>query len=154
DRDGNIITVDEGLSTGFNVDVMNYLREELGFKGAISTDWGVISNPGSFVNTGWGTHGEEFMADWAVDVPDEALTEEILEEQRLAMAQRVFVLMVNGMDMFGGLNEMQPVVGGDWTENRTEEQGGAITVYDVDGAYQMWERAYELGNLDIDARTR
>lgn len=154
DRDGNIITVDEGLSTGYNVDIMNYLRQDLGFEGAIVTDWNVTSNPGGFSYPGWGTHGEEFMAEWAVNVPDEALIEEILEEQRLAMAQRIFVLMVNGMDMFGGLNVMQPVVGGDWTETRTEEQGGPITVYNVDGAYQMWERAYELGNLDLDARTR
>jgi len=153
DREGNIINVEGGIATGFNVDVMNFLRQELGFEGAIVTDWGVTNNPGGFINTGWGTHGEEFIAEWAL-VDNEDLTEEILEEQRLAMAQRIFVLLVNGMDMFGGLNVMQPVIGGDWTQNRPEDQGGAVTVYGVDGAWQMWERAYELGNVDIDARTR
>ena len=153
DRDGNIINVDEGTSTGFNVDVMNFLRQDLDFQGAIVTDWAVTNNPGGFMNTGWGTHGEEFIADWAI-VSGENLTEESLEEQRLAIAQRIFVLLVNGMDMFGGLNEMQPVIGGDWTQNRPEDQGGPMTVYNVDGAYQMWQRAYELGNLDINARAR
>ena len=152
DRDGNIINVPGGLSTGFNVDVMNFLRQNLGFEGAIVTDWAVTNNPG-FLNTGWGTLGEEFLAPWAI-VPAADLTPEILEEQRLAIGQRVFVLLVNGTDMFGGLNFMQPVAGGDWTQNRPEDQGGPITVYNVDGAFQMWQRAYELGNLPIDARTR
>jgi len=154
DRDGNIINVEGGISTGFNIDVMNFLRQNLGFEGAIVTDWAVTNNPGGFLNTGWGTHGEEFIADWARGISPADLTEEILEEQRLSMAQRIFVLLVNGMDMFGGLSEMQPVVGGDWTQSRTEEQGGPITVYGVDGAFQMWQRAYELGNLPIDARAR
>jgi len=153
DRDGNIIAVDGGISTGFNVDVMNFLRQDLGFEGAIVTDWAVTNNPGGFLATGWGTHGDEFIADWAI-VPAADLTPEILEEQRLAIAQRIFVLLVNGMDMFGGLNVMQPVVGGDWTQNRPPDQGGPITAYNVDGAFQMWQRAYELGNLPIDARTR
>ena len=156
DRDGNIIYIEGGLSTGYNVDVMNFLRQNLGFEGAIVTDWAVTNNPGGFLNTGWGTHGEEFIADWAwgPGTGGADLTEEILEEQRLSMAQRIFVLLVNGMDKFGGLNQMQPVVGGDWTQNRPEDQGGPITVYNVDGAFQMWQRAYELGNLPIDARTR
>jgi len=154
DREGNIIAVDGGISTGFNVDVMNFLRQDLGFEGAIVTDWAVTNNPGGFLATGWGTHGDEFIADWAWGMPAAEITEEILEEQRLAMAQRIFVLLVNGMDMFGGLNVMQPVIGGDWTQNRPPDQGGPITVYGVDGAFQMWQRAYELGNLPIDARTR
>ena len=153
DREGNIIYVPGGIATGFNVDVMNFLRQNLGFEGAIVTDWGVTSNPGGFINTGWGTHGEEFIAEWAI-VSNDDLTEEILEEQRLAMAQRIFVLLVNGMDMFGGLNVMQPIIGGDWTQNRPADQGGPITAYNVDGAFQMWQRAYELGNLSIDARAR
>jgi beta-glucosidase len=49
---------------------------------------------------------------------------------------------------------MQPVVGGTHTQNRTPENGGPIVVENIEGAFQMWQRAYELGNLDIDARTR
>ena len=153
DREGNIIHVAEGLSTGFNVDVMNFLRQNLGFEGAIVTDWAVTNHPG-MLNTGWGTHGPEFVAEWAI-IPSAAyLTPEILEEQRLGIAQRIFVQLVNGNDKFGGLNQMQPVIGGDWTQNRTEAQGGPVTAYNIDGAFQMWQRAYELGNLPIDARTR
>ena len=84
------------------------LREQ--YEGVIISDWNVtdsVSDPGSTSGTGWGV---------------ESLTE----------ADRHYALLRTGHDMFGGNNDVEPVL----------------------AAFDLWQEDFEAGNNDVDAQTR
>ncbi|RLK48125.1 glycoside hydrolase family 3 N-terminal domain-containing protein [Microbacterium telephonicum] len=83
DGEGNPLFGDEAVGTAYNEETLSYIRDEIGFEGAIVTDWGVMSAPGdegAFIATGWGAEGTD-------------------------PAERYYTVLKNGVDMFGGVND-------------------------------------------------
>ncbi|MDO4900608.1 glycoside hydrolase family 3 N-terminal domain-containing protein [Actinomyces sp.] len=76
------------------------------------------------------------VTDWGVTRattdPDDPVIATGWGAENLSVEQRHFEIIKNGTDMFGGNNDAAPVL----------------------AAYDMWQSAYEAGDLDIDARTR
>jgi beta-glucosidase len=105
DADGE--PIGDRFGTAFDSYRMGQLRNDMGFDGVVVTDWRVTTPHDQFLPSGWGT------ADWTVE-------------------ERHFVLLVNGVDQFGGNSDVAPVM----------------------AAHEMWHEAYEAGELPIDAETR
>lgn len=83
DADGNPVLGDEPVGTAYNGDALSYIRDDLGFTGAIVTDWGVMvgsNDPEAFIATAWGAEDMEPV-------------------------ERYFTVLNNGVDMFGGVND-------------------------------------------------
>ncbi|WP_084078852.1 glycoside hydrolase family 3 N-terminal domain-containing protein [Demequina sp. NBRC 110057] len=83
DGEGNPLFGDEAVGTAYNEETLNYIREDIGFTGAIVTDWGVMSaqgDEGAFIATGWGAEDIEPV-------------------------ERYYRVLANGVDMFGGVND-------------------------------------------------
>ncbi|MFW7414372.1 glycoside hydrolase family 3 N-terminal domain-containing protein [Demequina sp. SO4-18] len=79
DGDGEPLLEGEAVGTAYSPEKMAYIRDEIGFEGAIVTDWGVMENPAEG-GTGWGT-------------------------DELEPVERYFEVIANGTDMFGGVND-------------------------------------------------
>ena len=100
----------ERVGTAYDDTRMNLLREENGYQGVVVTDWGVttgVNDEGAVIATGWGA---------------EDLTKE----------QRHYEILKTGHDMFGGNNDVAPVL----------------------AAHEMWQADFEAGTNDVDADTR
>lgn len=81
-EDGNPVAGDQVIGTAYNTELMRQIREDIGFEGAIVTDWAVMSaitDEGAFLGTAWGA---------------EAMTP----------VERYVAVLKNGIDMFGGVN--------------------------------------------------
>ncbi len=68
--------------------ISDLLRGELGYEGVICTDWGVTHDPGEVDTFGKASHGVEEMP----------------------RDERILKLILNGVDQFGGDNEVEPVL--------------------------------------------
>lgn len=83
DGEGNPLMGDEAVGTAYNSATMAMIRDDMGFEGAIVTDWGVMSavgDEGAFIATGWGAEDMEPV-------------------------ERYYRVLKNGVDMFGGVND-------------------------------------------------
>ncbi|WP_156160561.1 glycoside hydrolase family 3 N-terminal domain-containing protein [Demequina soli] len=116
DGDGNPLFGDEAIGTAYNSETLKYIREELGYEGAIVTDWGVMSSAndeGAFFGTGWG-------------IDD------------IAPVDRYVRVLENGVDMFGGVNDATLVLEAatKWDEKfaKGEETVDAATRWQESGA--------------------
>ncbi|MCT9819870.1 glycoside hydrolase family 3 protein [Microbacterium sp. W1N] len=81
--DGTPLLGDEAVGTAYNSEALSYIRDEVGFTGAIVTDWGVMTgskDPEAFIATAWGA-------------------------EDMAPVERYFTVLRNGVDMFGGVND-------------------------------------------------
>ncbi|NDR52513.1 glycoside hydrolase family 3 N-terminal domain-containing protein [Actinomyces sp. 565] len=76
------------------------------------------------------------VTDWGVTRattdPDNPVIATGWGAEDLSVEERHFEIIKNGTDMFGGNNDAAPVL----------------------AAYDLWQEAYEAGELDVDARTR
>ncbi|NTW38367.1 MAG: glycoside hydrolase family 3 protein [Cellulomonadaceae bacterium] len=98
----------ERVGTAYDDGRMALLRDENGYQGVIVTDWGATRSPDpTTVATAWGT-------------------------DELTVEERHYEFLLTGGDMFGGNNDVAPVL----------------------AAYDMWQADYEAGDLDVDADTR
>ena len=82
DADGNPVLGGEAMGTAYNSEVLSMIRNDIGFTGAIVTDWGVMTgadDEGAFIATAWGA-------------------------EDMDPAERYFTVLHNGVDMFGGVN--------------------------------------------------
>lgn len=98
---------DELVGSAYDAGKVDILREDLGYDGVIMTDWGVTTGSAA---AGQKTYGVEDLS---------------VEEQHYA-------ILAAGLDMFGGNNELAPVL----------------------AAYDLWQTAYEAGEQEVDAATR
>ncbi|MFK4790332.1 glycoside hydrolase family 3 N-terminal domain-containing protein [Microbacterium sp. ZW T5_56] len=83
DGDGTPLLGDKAVGTAYNTEALAYIRDEIGFQGAIVTDWGVMSganDEGALIATAWGAEDIE-------------------------PAERYFTVLKNTVDMFGGVND-------------------------------------------------
>ena len=98
----------ERVGTSYDSGRMDLLREGNDYQGVIVTDWGATRDPDpTTVATAWGT-------------------------EDMTVEERHYAFIRNGGDMFGGNNDVAPVL----------------------AAYDMWQADFEAGELDIDADTR
>ncbi len=90
---------------------IDILRDENNYNGVISTDWGVTTAEGDpefeDIGTAWGAENE-------------------------SVNERHFDILKSGVDMYGGNNDVKPVL----------------------AAYDLWEAAYKEGDLPISADER
>ncbi len=98
--------------TAYDKAKVDILREDNSYNGVIVTDWMVTKSatdegatPG--INTAWG------VADMPIN-------------------ERYFEILKSGVDMFGGIDDVTPVL----------------------AAYDLWQEAFEKGDVDVDAETR
>lgn len=83
DGEGNPVLGDEAIGTAYNTAALEMIRDEVGFTGAIVTDWGVMTganDEGAFIATAWGA-------------------------EDMDPVDRYFRVIQNGVDMFGGVND-------------------------------------------------
>lgn len=83
DGAGNPLLGDQAVGTAYNPETLKLIRDEIGFTGAIVTDWGVMTgtnDPDAFIATAWGA-------------------------EDMAPVERYFTVLENGVDMFGGVND-------------------------------------------------
>ncbi|ROR73902.1 glycoside hydrolase family 3 protein [Bogoriella caseilytica] len=100
----------ERVGTAYDQGRMDILREDNSYEGVVVTDWAVtrsMSDPDTALGTGWGA-------------------------EDLSIEERHFEIIRTGHDMFGGNNDVEPVL----------------------AAYDLWQEAYEAGELDMDADER
>ncbi|MDH6365488.1 beta-glucosidase [Enterococcus sp. PF1-24] len=111
DKDGNPLFGTE-MGSAYDKDKIDILRKDNNYEGVICTDWAVTSAPTDPTNlmglgTAWGA-------------------------EKLTIPERHFEILKTGVDMFGGNNDIVPVL----------------------EAYDMWDEAYEKGDLEITAEER
>jgi beta-glucosidase len=83
DGDGTPLLGDKAIGTAYNTEALAHIRDEIGFQGAIVTDWGVMSganDEGALIGTAWGA-------------------------EDMVPAERYFTVLKNTVDMFGGVND-------------------------------------------------
>ena len=83
DGEGNPLLGDKAVGTAYNTEALSMIRDEVGFTGAIVTDWGVMTgskDPEAFIATAWGA-------------------------EDMDPVERYFTVLQNGVDMFGGVND-------------------------------------------------
>ena len=98
----------ELVGTAYDAERMSVLRDDNAYQGVVVTDWGVTRAPDpTTVATAWG----------AGDLTDE---------------ERHYRILQTGIDMFGGNNDVAPVL----------------------AAYDLWQADFEAGVNDVDAETR
>lgn len=109
DQNGNPL-YETRTGTSYDPGRLGKLRDENKYKGLVVTDWGVTKadgEPKAIIGTAWGA-------------------------EKLNEDERHFEIIKNGTDMFGGNNDVKPVL----------------------AAYDMWQKKYEAGELKVDAATR
>lgn len=87
-EDGTPAVGDQEVGVAYNAEMMRIIREDLGFEGAIVTDWGVMSgytDEGAFLGTAWGAEG-------------------------MTPVERYYTVLENGIDMFGGVNKAEHIL--------------------------------------------
>lgn len=83
DGNGKPLLGDKAVGTAYNADTLRMIRDEIGFTGAIVTDWGVMTgskDPEAFIATAWGA-------------------------EDMTPVERYYTVLKNGVDMFGGVND-------------------------------------------------
>ncbi len=99
------------MGSAYDAGRMDLLRKDNGYQGVVVTDWGVTSggptDPDSFFGMSWGA-------------------------EELTVDERHYAILKTGHDMFGGNNEVGPVL----------------------AAYDLWQADFEAGVNEIDADTR
>lgn len=110
DSEGNSLGGGDAVGTAYDAETMAKIREEVGYDGIIVTDWGVMS----------GSDDEDAMFGMAWGAED------------LTPAERYYQVLLNGTDMFGGVNDATYIL----------------------EAYDLWNQHYEAGDVDVDADTR
>ncbi len=88
DADGKPVAGDKLIGTAYNTELMRKIRKDVGFEGAIVTDWSVmkgVTDKGAFLGTAWGA---------------ESMTPE----------NRFLAVLKNGIDMFGGVNSAENIL--------------------------------------------
>ncbi|MDN4479942.1 glycoside hydrolase family 3 N-terminal domain-containing protein [Demequina muriae] len=83
DGDGEPVLGGDAVGTAYSPEMLSLIRDEIGFEGAIVTDWGVMTganDEGAFIATAWGAEDME-------------------------PAERFYQVLANGVDMFGGVND-------------------------------------------------
>lgn len=111
DGDGKPLFGKDGTGVAFTKELIDKLRVDADYQGVIMTDWGVTAGGPTDPNASWYTS-------WGVE--------------ELTVAERHFLVLVSGIDMFGGNTAVAPVL----------------------EAYDLWKNAYEAGDVDIDADAR
>ncbi|HHW83840.1 MAG TPA: glycoside hydrolase family 3 protein [Actinomycetales bacterium] len=84
-EDGEPVLGGDMAGVVYNEEVMRHIREDIGFEGAIVTDWGVMAgqnDEGAFIATAWGA-------------------------EDMTPTERYFTVLKNGVDMFGGVNKAE-----------------------------------------------
>ena len=87
-EDGNPVAGEQVIGTAYNTELMRQIREDIGFKGAIVTDWAVmtgITDEGAFLGTAWGA-------------------------ESMTPVERYVAVLKNGIDMFGGVNTSEHIL--------------------------------------------
>lgn len=99
------------MGTAYDKARVDKARADMGYDGVIVTDWGVTNSiedgSESFFGMAWGA-------------------------QDLSIEERHFEILKNGIDQFGGNNDIKP----------------------VQAAYEMWDEAFARGEVEVDAATR
>jgi beta-glucosidase len=108
DGDGNPLVADR-TGAAYDTGRMGLLRDE--YQGVVVTDWGVTAGGSTDPDSTFG------MA-WGVD--------------DLTVDERHYAILRTGHDMFGGNNDVEPVL----------------------AAHALWQADYEAGENDVDADTR
>lgn len=102
------------VATAYNKDLIDILRVDHNYEGVLCTDWGVTGDyvSGQYMSlSGFGmSYGVE----------------------DLSIAERHYLIIQAGMDMFGGNNDKQPIL----------------------DAYDMWQADFEAGKHEISAQER
>ncbi|MCG2798997.1 MAG: glycoside hydrolase family 3 protein [Cellulomonas sp.] len=108
DTEGNSLGGGDSVGTAYDPETMAQIREQ--FDGVIVTDWGVLTgatDEGATMGMAWGA-------------------------EDLTPAERYYQVLLNGTDMFGGVNDSTYIL----------------------EAYNLWTEHYEAGEVDVDADTR
>lgn len=87
-EDGNPVAGDQVIGTAYNTELMRQIREDIGFTGAIVTDWAVMTgsaDEGAFLATAWGA-------------------------ETMTPVERYMAVLKNGIDMFGGVNTAEHIL--------------------------------------------
>ncbi|KGM13988.1 glycoside hydrolase family 3 N-terminal domain-containing protein [Cellulomonas bogoriensis] len=87
-EDGEPVVGDEAVGVAYNTEMMRMIREDIGFDGAIVTDWAVMTgytDENAFLGTAWGA-------------------------EDLTPVERYFTVLRNGVDMFGGVNTAEHIL--------------------------------------------
>lgn len=100
----------ERAGSAYETDAVDILREENGYDGVLVTDWGVTNSRFD--------EDVPFGMAWG--------------KEDLTTEERHFEVLRAGVDMFGGNNDVGPVL----------------------AAHELWQQAYEDGELEIDADAR
>ena len=98
---------DELVGSAYDRGKVDVLREDLGYDGVIMTDWGVTTGSAAAGQKNFGV-------------------------EDLSVEEQHYRILSAGLDMFGGNNELAPVL----------------------AAYDLWQAAYESGEEEVDAATR
>ncbi|NDK32600.1 glycoside hydrolase family 3 N-terminal domain-containing protein [Nesterenkonia haasae] len=101
---------EDRVGSAYEKATIDILRKDNDYDGVLVTDWGVTNS-------------------W---LDEEALFGMAWGKEDLTIDERHFEVLRAGVDMFGGNNEVGPVL----------------------AAHEMWQEAYENGELEIDADTR
>ena len=111
DGKGEALYGDKAVGSAFSKELIDILRKDNSYDGVIMTDWGVTAggpaDPDASWYTSWGVENE-------------------------TVEQRHFLVLLSGIDMFGGNTEVEPVL----------------------AAHELWQKAYEAGQVDLDADAR
>ncbi|MEZ5085674.1 MAG: glycoside hydrolase family 3 N-terminal domain-containing protein [Tessaracoccus sp.] len=111
DGNGEPLFGEDGVGAAFSKELIDILRVDNGYEGVIMTDWGVTAGGPTDPDASWFTN-------WGVE--------------ELTVAERHFLVLVSGIDMFGGNTQVAPVL----------------------EAYDLWAKAHEAGDLEVDADAR
>ncbi|MDO5501006.1 MAG: hypothetical protein Q4F67_15130, partial [Propionibacteriaceae bacterium] len=88
DESGEMVLGGDRVGVAYSPEMMNYIREDIGFQGAIVTDWAVMTGQND---------GDVFMATaWGAEDMDPV--------------DRYVRVLENGVDMFGGVNSAEYIL--------------------------------------------
>ncbi|NTW42613.1 MAG: glycoside hydrolase family 3 protein, partial [Cellulomonadaceae bacterium] len=101
---------EDRMGSAYDSGKMSVLRDDNSYGGVVVTDWGVMTgmkDEGAFIATAWGA-------------------------EDLTPAERYYDVLLNGTDMFGGVND---------------------ATFLLEGA-TLWDEHFAAGDVDVDAQTR
>ncbi|MDR1512457.1 MAG: hypothetical protein LBS56_03085, partial [Propionibacteriaceae bacterium] len=101
----------EPVGTAYSQEVVDILRRDNNYDGVIMTDWGVTAGGSTDPDASW-------SVPWGVE--------------DVTVEQRHFMVLLTGIDMFGGNTDIKPVL----------------------AAHDLWQKAYEAGEVELDADAR
>lgn len=107
DGEGKPLYGDQPVGAAFSKELVDVLRVDNNYDGVIMTDWGVTADS-----------TDDWFTNWGVE--------------DISVEERHFLVLLAGIDMFGGNTELAPVL----------------------AAHELWKKAHEAGEVDIDADAR